>query len=75
MFEFSEVYKSLLTRVALMESIYFIKIYVDDLNQGRHLVPYRDGKLYRPGIGWSGRSYNRKALTKEQIGEIEERSL
>ena len=52
MYEFILAYMKFLTRVKLNESIYFLKVYVDDLNQGNQLLPfgskYINEKLFRP---------------------------
>ena len=78
MYEFQLGYRSKLARLSLEAQILFVKIYVDDLNQGYQSLPYgseyHNGKSYQPGIGWSGRAHNGKALTKEQMKEIETRA-
>ena len=76
MFEFITRYREILTRIQIMSSVRFMKVYVDDLNQGVSILPYgtvyREGRLYRPGVGWTGRSWAGKALSKEEKDQIEE---
>ena len=64
--------------LALDAMIYFIKIYIDDLNQGYVMLPYgtyyKDGKMYRSGMGWSGRSKPGATLSPDEKKEIMERS-
>ena len=78
MYEFIKKYKEILTRVEICSTVKFMKVYVDDLNQGVSLLPYGtiyvDGKLYRPGMGWTGRSFKGKAMTKEEREQIENRA-
>ena len=53
--------------------------YADDLNQGNKLHPfgsnYINGKLFWPGIGWTGLFFNGEKLTRDQMRGTEDRSL
>ena len=70
-------YKKILMNLKIGQTVKFIKIYVDDLNQCGRCLPYGStflrGRLYRPSIGWTGRSWNGQAVTKEERKEIEDR--
>ena len=52
-----------------------MKIYVDDHNQGYRALPYgsvyTNGKLYRPGVGWSGRAHKGKSISPDIKAQIE----
>ena len=78
MYEFYIGYKARLVKLTLDKDIYLIKIYVDDLNQGCRLLPYgteyHNGKLFCPGLGWTGRAQNNKKLAKVEKSEIEDRA-
>ena len=76
MFEFINGYKNCLFKLEIYQYILFIKVYVDDMNQGCQSLPYGtkfiNGKLYIPGVGWTGRAWNGHSLTKQEKTEIEE---
>ena len=78
LFGFVEGYKTRLVTLSLHQHICFIKIYVDDLNQGGDVLPYgtvySNGKLYRPGQGWTGRAHNGQRLSRIEMESIEAQS-
>ena len=72
-------YKKTLISIQIYQSVRFIKVYVDDQDQCCRCLPYGSafirGRLYRPDIGWTGRSWRGRAVTKAEMKEIEERGL
>ena len=78
MFEFVLLYKQKLLRLTLYSDVLFIKVYVDDLNQCGDLLPYgtwyANGKMYRPGFGWTGISYAGTKLSETEKAAIERNS-
>ena len=64
--------------LSLSSHIWFIKIYVDDMNQGCRIIPYgsiyESGKIYIPSIGWRGRAGRGENLTDERKIQIERES-
>ena len=57
--------------MGLRAMILFVKIYVDDMNQGGRMLPYgtyyQSGKMFRRGIGWSGKSFPGTVIQKKTI--------
>ena len=61
------------------KSVKFIKICIDNQNQGGKCIPYGSyfiiGRLYWPGIGWTGRSRQGQAVKKAEKKENEGRGM
>ena len=74
MHDFAVIYKRILERVEIRKLVRFIKIYVDDKNQAGSCLPYGtkfvNGRLYRPGIGWTGKFWNGQALSRQEMDDI-----
>ena len=78
MHDFAQVYNKKLSMLSLSSHILFIKIYVDNMNQGCKIIPYgsiyESGKIYIPSIGWRGRAGRGENLTDERKIQIERES-
>ena len=71
---FSVGYKRRLEKLDILKKTVLLKIYVDDLNQAGWCLPlgtfYKDGKMFVPKVGWRGRFYQGKKLSKNETEAI-----
>ena len=75
MYLFSVGYKRRLEKLDILKKTVLLKIYMDDLNQAGWCLPlgtfYKDGKMFVPKVGWRGRFYQGKKLSKNEMEAIE----